>query len=75
MSACNQAVCILDTLDLHRESGEQFPMTASTLMVIPRTLTANVYLSLVMEPVVLPFMNTIEGVICNKIMLALILLL
>ncbi|GBL78201.1 hypothetical protein AVEN_42769-1 [Araneus ventricosus] len=33
MSACNQPVCGLDTLDLHLElwSGEQFPMTAGAL--------------------------------------------
>ncbi|GBL91237.1 hypothetical protein AVEN_195124-1 [Araneus ventricosus] len=33
----------------------------STLAVIPRTLTANLYVSLVIPPVVLPFMNSIEG--------------
>ncbi|GBM99280.1 hypothetical protein AVEN_142276-1 [Araneus ventricosus] len=33
----------------------------STLAVIPRTLTANLYVSLVIQPVVLPFMNIIQG--------------
>ncbi|GBM50393.1 hypothetical protein AVEN_97216-1 [Araneus ventricosus] len=33
----------------------------STLMVIPRTLTLNLYISLVIQPVVLPFMNSIQG--------------
>jgi hypothetical protein len=33
----------------------------STLVVIPRTLTANVYVSLVIQPVVLPFMSSIPG--------------
>ena len=33
----------------------------STLVVIPGTLTANVYIRLVIVPVVLPFMNTIPG--------------
>ncbi|GBN61939.1 Transposable element Tc1 transposase, partial [Araneus ventricosus] len=33
----------------------------STLAVIPRTLTANLYVSLVIQPVVLPFMNSIQG--------------
>ncbi|GBM44006.1 hypothetical protein AVEN_218154-1 [Araneus ventricosus] len=33
----------------------------STLMVIPRTLTENLYVSLVIQPVVLPFMNSIQG--------------
>ncbi|GBN97222.1 Golgin subfamily A member 5 [Araneus ventricosus] len=33
----------------------------STLVVIPRTLTANLYVSLVIQPVVLPFMNSIQG--------------
>ncbi|GBM16361.1 hypothetical protein AVEN_28321-1 [Araneus ventricosus] len=32
----------------------------STLVVIPRTLTANMYVSLVIQPVVLPFMNSIQ---------------
>ncbi|GBN59442.1 Transposable element Tc1 transposase, partial [Araneus ventricosus] len=32
----------------------------STLVVIPRTRTANVYVSLVIQPVVLPFMNSIQ---------------
>ncbi|GBL95403.1 hypothetical protein AVEN_154805-1 [Araneus ventricosus] len=33
VSACNQPVCGLDTLDLHLDlwSGEQFPMTAEAL--------------------------------------------
>ncbi|GBL94676.1 Transposable element Tc1 transposase [Araneus ventricosus] len=35
----------------------------STLVVIPRSLTANLYVSLVIQPIVLPFMNSIqEGV-------------
>ncbi|GBN00262.1 hypothetical protein AVEN_160125-1 [Araneus ventricosus] len=33
----------------------------SSLVVIPRTLTANLYVSLVIQPVVLPFMNSIQG--------------
>ncbi|GBM40337.1 hypothetical protein AVEN_23898-1 [Araneus ventricosus] len=33
----------------------------STLVVIPRILTANLYVSLVIQPVVLPFMNSIQG--------------
>lgn len=33
----------------------------STLVVIPNTLTANLYVSLVIQPVVLPFMNSIQG--------------
>ncbi|GBN75935.1 hypothetical protein AVEN_155660-1 [Araneus ventricosus] len=33
----------------------------STLMVIPRTLTTNLYVSLVIQPVVLPYMNSIQG--------------
>ncbi|GBM78580.1 hypothetical protein AVEN_200711-1 [Araneus ventricosus] len=33
----------------------------STLVVIPRTLTANLYVGLVIQPVVLPFMNSIQG--------------
>ncbi|GBL88241.1 hypothetical protein AVEN_117821-1 [Araneus ventricosus] len=32
----------------------------STLVVIPRTLTANLYVSLVIQPVVLPFLNSIQ---------------
>ncbi|GBO29914.1 Transposable element Tc1 transposase [Araneus ventricosus] len=35
--------------------------TRSTLVVIPRTMTANLYVSLVIQPVVLPFMNSIQG--------------
>ncbi|GBN01746.1 hypothetical protein AVEN_73116-1, partial [Araneus ventricosus] len=31
-----------------------------TLVVIPRTLTANLYVSLVIQPVVLPFMNSFQ---------------
>ncbi|GBM77573.1 hypothetical protein AVEN_186841-1 [Araneus ventricosus] len=33
----------------------------STLVVIPRTLTANLYISLVIQPGALPFMNSIQG--------------
>ncbi|GBM82199.1 hypothetical protein AVEN_179510-1 [Araneus ventricosus] len=33
----------------------------STLVVIPRTLTTNVHVSLVIQPVVMPFMNIIQG--------------
>ncbi|GBM33159.1 hypothetical protein AVEN_83671-1 [Araneus ventricosus] len=33
----------------------------STPVVIPCTLTANLYVSLVIQPVVLPFMNSIQG--------------
>ncbi|GBL92307.1 hypothetical protein AVEN_35850-1 [Araneus ventricosus] len=35
--------------------------SSSTLVVAPRTLTANLYVSLVIQPVVLPFMNSIQG--------------
>ncbi|GBM30418.1 hypothetical protein AVEN_202997-1, partial [Araneus ventricosus] len=42
----------------------------STLVVIPRTLTANLYVSLVIQPVVLPFMNSIQGGVFNRITLA-----
>ncbi|GBM08581.1 hypothetical protein AVEN_52430-1 [Araneus ventricosus] len=31
-----------------------------TLVVIPRSLTANLYVSLVIQPIVLPFMNSIQ---------------
>ncbi|GBM94684.1 hypothetical protein AVEN_274906-1 [Araneus ventricosus] len=54
----------LDTLDLHLElwSGEQFQHDSrSTLVVIPRNLTANVYVSLVIQPFVMPFINSIQG--------------
>ena len=44
----------------------------STLVVIPNTLTANLYVSLVIQPVVLPFMNSIQGGIFQQITLALI---
>ncbi|GBM55256.1 hypothetical protein AVEN_18078-1 [Araneus ventricosus] len=33
----------------------------STLVVISRILTVNLYVSLVIQPVVLPFMNSIQG--------------
>ncbi|GBO26905.1 hypothetical protein AVEN_173729-1 [Araneus ventricosus] len=33
----------------------------STLVVIPRPLTANLCVGLVIQPVVLPFMNSIQG--------------
>ena len=33
----------------------------STFVVIPNTLTANLYVSLVIQPLVLPFMNSIQG--------------
>ncbi|GBL73243.1 hypothetical protein AVEN_159298-1 [Araneus ventricosus] len=33
----------------------------STLVVIPSTLTANLYVSLMIQPAVLPFMNNIQG--------------
>ncbi|GFU57217.1 transposable element Tc1 transposase [Trichonephila clavipes] len=32
-----------------------------TLWVIPNTLTENLYVSLVIQPIVLPFMNSIQG--------------
>ncbi|GBN87696.1 hypothetical protein AVEN_164690-1 [Araneus ventricosus] len=44
----------------------------STLVVIPRTLTANLYASLVIQPVLLPFMNSIKRVFSNRLTLALI---
>ncbi|GBM05579.1 hypothetical protein AVEN_94840-1 [Araneus ventricosus] len=40
-------------------------------VLIPRNLTANLYFSLVIQPVVLPFMNSIQrGVFFNRITLA-----
>ncbi|GFV34328.1 uncharacterized protein TNCV_4023431 [Trichonephila clavipes] len=33
----------------------------STLVIIPNTMTANLYVSLVIQPIVLPFMNSIPG--------------
>ncbi|GBL76157.1 hypothetical protein AVEN_234440-1 [Araneus ventricosus] len=33
----------------------------STLVIIPHTPTANLYISLVIQPVALPFMNSIQG--------------
>ncbi|GBN12951.1 hypothetical protein AVEN_165564-1, partial [Araneus ventricosus] len=44
----------------------------STLVIIPRALTANLYVSLVIQPVVLPFINSNQGGFFNRIMLALI---
>ncbi|GBN06607.1 hypothetical protein AVEN_7478-1 [Araneus ventricosus] len=41
--------------------GAIFYDNRSTLVFIPRTLTANLYVSLVFQPVVLPFMNSIQG--------------
>ncbi|GBN35379.1 Transposable element Tcb2 transposase [Araneus ventricosus] len=38
----------------------------STLVVIPRTLTANLYDSLAIQPVVLPFMSSIQGGVFQK---------
>ncbi|GBO21440.1 hypothetical protein AVEN_162579-1 [Araneus ventricosus] len=38
----------------------------STLVVIPRTLTANLYVSLVIQPFVLPFMNSIQGCVFQQ---------
>ncbi|GBM83466.1 hypothetical protein AVEN_138319-1 [Araneus ventricosus] len=63
VSACNQPVCGLDTLDVHLElwSGEQFPMTAGALCRSTHaSWTANLYVSLVIQPGVLPFMNSIR---------------
>ncbi|GBO07957.1 hypothetical protein AVEN_220591-1 [Araneus ventricosus] len=62
VSACNQPICSLETLDLHLElwSGKSYD-SRSTLVVIPRTLTTNLYVSLVIQHVVLPFMNSIQG--------------
>ncbi|GBN87752.1 hypothetical protein AVEN_148099-1 [Araneus ventricosus] len=39
----------------------------STLMVIPRTLTANLYVSLVIQPVVLPCMSSIQGGVFQQV--------
>ncbi|GFY34769.1 uncharacterized protein TNCV_844681 [Trichonephila clavipes] len=52
----------LDTLNLQLESwyGKQLTMTAGTLLVIRNTLTANAYASLVIQLIVLPFMNSIQ---------------
>ncbi|GBN42264.1 Transposable element Tc1 transposase, partial [Araneus ventricosus] len=53
----------------HRHTGPTSGVTVwgaisydsrSTLVVIRRTLTANLYVSLVIQPVVLPFMNSIQ---------------
>ncbi|GBO15117.1 hypothetical protein AVEN_231146-1 [Araneus ventricosus] len=38
----------------------------STLVVIPNTLNANLYVSLVIQPVVLPFMRSIQGGILQQ---------
>ncbi|GFX18118.1 phospholipid-transporting ATPase [Trichonephila clavipes] len=60
-NASNKTVCGLDTLDQHLESWSGEPFLMSTLVVIPNTLTANLYISLVIKPIVLPFMNCIQG--------------
>ncbi|GBM88098.1 hypothetical protein AVEN_190495-1 [Araneus ventricosus] len=44
----------------------------STLVVIPRILNANLYVSLVIQPVVLLFINSIQGVFYNRITLAVV---
>ncbi|GBO25194.1 Transposable element Tc1 transposase [Araneus ventricosus] len=41
--------------------GAIFYDSRSTLVVIPRTLTSNLYVSLLIQPVVLTFMNSIQG--------------
>ena len=45
----------------------------STLMVIPNTVTANVYASMVIQPVALPFIFRTQGEFSKSIMLALVL--
>ncbi|GFX20855.1 transposable element Tcb1 transposase [Trichonephila clavipes] len=40
---------------------EIFYDSRSTLVLIPNTLTTNLYVSLVIQPIVLSFMNTIQG--------------
>ncbi|GFW40399.1 phospholipid-transporting ATPase [Trichonephila clavipes] len=65
-NACNQTVCGQDTLDLQLESwsGEQFPMTAGALVVVPNTPIPNLYVTLIIQLIVLIFMNNIqEGVL------------
>ncbi|GBM54074.1 hypothetical protein AVEN_247688-1 [Araneus ventricosus] len=57
---CNQPVCGLDTLDVHLALGAISYDSRSTFVVIPRNLTANLYVSLVIQPVMLPFMNSIQ---------------
>ncbi|GFW15103.1 uncharacterized protein TNCV_172501 [Trichonephila clavipes] len=63
-NTCNQTVCSLDSLDLHLElwSREQFAMTAGALFWLSQTpMTANLYVSLVIQFIVFPFMNIIQG--------------
>ncbi|GFV12271.1 uncharacterized protein TNCV_1537671 [Trichonephila clavipes] len=58
--ACNQSICDLGTLDLHLElqSGEQVLMTAGAL---PCLLIANLFVGLVIQSVMLPIRNNIQG--------------
>ncbi|GFU43250.1 phospholipid-transporting ATPase [Trichonephila clavipes] len=64
-NACNQTVCSLDTLGLHL--GEQSPMIVEALVVIPNTETKNLYVTLVIQTIVLPFMNRIQRVIFQQV--------
>ncbi|GFV77030.1 phospholipid-transporting ATPase [Trichonephila clavipes] len=63
-NACSQTVFGLDTLVLYLESWswEQFPMIAGALWCLSQsTLNANLFVSLVIQPIVLPFMIIIQG--------------
>ncbi|GBN63918.1 hypothetical protein AVEN_135855-1 [Araneus ventricosus] len=46
--------------------GAIFYHSRSTLVLIPRTLSTNLYVSLVIQPVVLPFMNSIQGCVFQQ---------
>ncbi|GFW32673.1 uncharacterized protein TNCV_3679211 [Trichonephila clavipes] len=68
-NACNQTFWGLDTLEIHLESWswEQFLYASrNTLVVIPSKLTANFYVSLVIQLIVLPFMNDIRERVFQK---------
>ncbi|GFW15421.1 HTH_Tnp_Tc3_2 domain-containing protein [Trichonephila clavipes] len=41
-----------------------------TLVVIPSTLTANLYINMAIQPIELPFMEAFKGVSSNRITLA-----
>ncbi|GFU56125.1 uncharacterized protein TNCV_711871 [Trichonephila clavipes] len=43
------------------DCGEISYDSKNTLVVIPNTLTENLYVSLVIKPIVLPFRNSIQG--------------
>ncbi|GFS50773.1 uncharacterized protein TNCV_4847091 [Trichonephila clavipes] len=63
-NACNQTVCDIDTrtCTLSHSLGNNFLYdNKSTLVVISSTLTANLYVSLAIQPIALPFMISIQG--------------